>query len=525
MQPLPASLRYACDLPRAWLEATYRGWDRSEAADFDLAIIPDPPNFMGSPTSTSHSGPFGFLQRVPLIFYGPGHVASRGPTRVGRSVTLADVAPTYASLVGFDFPTRSGRPLDAIVKSGSPAPRVIVTVVIDGGGWNVLEEWPGAWPYLARLRKRGTSIEPASVGSSPSITPATHSTLGTAAYPRKHGVTAIVVRTPSGRITEAFTPPGEQSGTATMDVSVSLELKTFADLWDREVRNRALVGSVIPGVLQLGMVGHGRALRGADRDIVATLAKGARWATNEDLFALPGYVNSRVAGPQRDLKALDASDGTRDGLWSGHEMRPLNATPAFSSWETRTAKTLMDREGFGDDNVTDLFFINYKAPDGTGHLTNMTSPLEREALASVDEGIGQLVRWLDGAVGRRRYVLVVTADHGQTPLGVGGFPISSTELKTDLNSRFDELDNSKDLVQDTSASTLFVNPEEARANSVAPERMASFLRRYSFEDNIPDDATYPAELEGRESERIFRAVIPGRRVGAVARCAGVIRNK
>lgn len=513
------NLRAACDLPFRWVRALYRGWDAGGARDFDLALVPHPPNYMGSVTDTSHSGPYDFLQKVPLVFYGPNHISRRGPVRIEREVTLADVAPTAAATMGFDFPARAGKPLNEILREGADPPRLIVTAVIDGGGWNVLRRWPNSWPRLEELMQQGASIEGATVGSSPSITPATHTNLSTGLFPNRHGVTAIVVRTDRGELTESFTPVGETIGVATMDARASLRTTTLGDLWDLENDNEALIGMVAPGFLQLGMVGRGSALEGADKDTVAVLSKKRLdWETNPEFYSLPDYVNTDVRGPRKDKEAVDRADGSVDGQWRGHDISPVYASPALAPWENRTIQALIEREGFGKDEVTDLFYINYKAPDAAGHIYNMIAPEQADTLESVDTAIGDLTDWLDKEIGTGEYVLIVTADHGQTPLEAGGWPIRPLEIIDDLNEAFDRASNDRGVIEDTSAHTLFMNRTELRTNGVTPEEVADFLYDYRIGDNVSEADPFPPEFAGREGERIFDSVIPGRLLDDVYTC-------
>ena len=519
------NLEAACRLPFRWIRAVERGWDAGPARAHDLALVPRPPNFMGSITDTSHSGPYDFLQRVPLVFYGPGHIARTGDVEIDRDVDLVDIAPTMASAMGFNFPTRDGRALTEILDPNAPPPKLIVTAVIDGGGWNVLEHWPDAWPELESLMKKGASIQDATVGSSPSITPATHTNLSTGLYPKDHGVTAIVVRNDAGELTRsAFIPIGEMLGVTTMDATVSLKTTTLADEWDLATDNEALIGAVVPGFLQLGMVGQGAALEGADKDIVAGLAKKRTlWDTNTELYSSPAYLNEDVAGPERDMEAVDRSDGEVDGLWRGHAIEPVYASPALAAWENRTMLELIEREGFGDDDITDLFYVNYKAPDAAGHLYNMIAPEQADTIASTSKALKDLVDELDGAVGPDEYILVITADHGQTPLGEGGWPIRPLEITDDLNDAFDNTPNGRGVIQDTSAHTLFMNKVELATNGVKARDVADFLYDYRIGDNVAKGDPLPPEFSGREDERIFETVVPGEMLPSVMECSATRR--
>jgi hypothetical protein len=499
-------IRKACELPNKWIEYVYRGWDGGRARAYDIALVPHPPNYMGSLTDTSHSGPYGFLQRVPLVFFGPGHVGSAGPIEIPGEVTLADVAPTVAELLDFEWPDREGKVLDDALTSSDTPPKLIFTAVIDGGGWNVLDHWDGRWPNIKRLMQKGISIDNAVAGSSPSITPAIHTTLSMGAFPNRHKITAIVMRTDTGELTEAFVPPHKSRAIENVDPEANTDMPTIADLWDRSVDNEALVGMLSPGRLQFGMMGLGTAVEGGDRDIAAILSEQGDWATKRSSYSMPGYVND-LEGP--DLDAVDRSDGEADGLWRGHAMPEVDATPAFAPWENETMQAILEREGFGADTITDLFYVNYKAPDAAGHEYNMIAPEEGETIESVDAAVGDMIDWLDENVGRGEYVFILTADHGQTPLDAGGWPIRPLELTADLDARFDDTKNGRGIVQDTSAATLFMNAGEMRANGVRPEDVARFLLGYTFEENVAPGDPFPAEFSQRSGESIFAGAIPG----------------
>jgi hypothetical protein len=510
-----AYLEAACDLPHTWVERIYRGLRPGAVRAQDLIMVPDPPHYAGGVINTSHSGPYDYLQDVPLIFHGPGFVRAPGTVGLDREVTLADLPPTYAALMGYDFPRREGRPLTELLRDTQTRPRLIVTIVIDGGGWNVLRHWPDAWPNLNRMIASGASIDGATVGSSPSITPAIHTNLATGSFPRSHGVTSILVRKDDGSIVGGFHPEVRYAGSEA-EPSLNLRQTTLADLWDRDTDNAAKIGVVAFGNYIAGMAGHGTDLAGGDADIVALEEEGG-WKTDPTYYSLPAYLAGDEFDPQRDLDKADLLDGEADGQWRGHELAPFDATPAFAPWENRAVKAIIGREGFGADDLTDLFYINYKAPDMAGHKWNMIAPEQRDVIGSVDAAIGDLVAWLDGRIGPNSYVLTVTADHGQTPLEQGGWPLNGTELKDDLDRAFGQR-KSGTIVEMSTTSALFVDREALEARGVTAAEVASFLTTYTIGDNAGRSEEVPREFEGREDERIFAAVIPSGRIGKVLAC-------
>jgi hypothetical protein len=108
-------------------------------------------------------------------------------------------------------------------------------------------------------------VEGAITGSSPSITPATHTNISTGTFPNVHGVTAIAVRRPGGAIVGSFSRDDSYTGPL---VEPSLNLRTtIGDDWDLATGNRAMVGMISAGNYPLGMLGQGAQLDGGDREI------------------------------------------------------------------------------------------------------------------------------------------------------------------------------------------------------------------------------------------------------------------
>jgi hypothetical protein len=522
--PKKAFLKNACNLPPEWVRLIHRGWVPHRASSVDLVLVPKPMNYVGSFLSTSHSGPYDFLQEVPLLFYGRGYIEKLGRISPNRDVSLVDVAPTLAEIMKFDsWPRRQGTVLAKAIKPSPRPPTLVVVIVMDGAGWNDLEYWPDRWPNLRRLMQDGTSFENATVGSSPSITPSIHTNLSTGTYPRFHEVTGITVRTESGKLTGGFSEKSRQSGAEYTVPDVAITRSTLADEWDLANGNEAKIGALLPGNFPLGMVGIGTAQAGGDEDIVGFTVK-TTWTTKTPYYTLPDYVNSPDLSVGRDISAVDRSDGKADGQWQGHDIRPIDATPALAPWQTRVAKEIIVNEGFGKDELTDMFFMNYKAPDFAGHRWNMIAAEQGDVIESVDAAIGDLVEWLDENVRPDNYVVVITADHGQTPLKAGGWPIRRPEVVEDLNQRFDHVDNERSLVQATSASSLFLDAEEMAANNVTASQTASFLSRYTVRANLPSGEDLPPAWQDRGNERVFSAVFPGGKLPAVVRCTGALRR-
>jgi arylsulfatase A-like enzyme len=501
-EPLPSFRAQACGVPKTFLERTKAGY--FEGRSGQIQLIPKFPAYFSSGAGGwSHSGPWPYLQDVPLVFYGPGLIS---PAEVDRPVTLADVAPTLAELMGARFDA-TAQPLPEVVDSETNEPKLIVTVVWDGGGWNTLDRWPDAWPVLASLMRSGVSFTNATVGSNPSVTPSVHTTLGTGVFPNEHGITDIPVFDENGEQVDAFLN-GESSHL--------MAAPALAETWDEANDNRALVGMVGYEPWHLGMIGQGMERPGGDKDHAVWLdTETNEWITNPNYYELPEAITG-TTGLEDDVRALDAADGEIDGAWGEHaildQQDRLEEVPAFITYHGRVLTNLIAEEGYGDDGIADLLFTNFKQIDRVGHYFNMASNEVRDSLAESDRQLGVIVDFLEERVGRGNYVLVVTADHGQQPDedAIGGYGIDPKEIIADIEAEFGPV------VRTLRPTQMFLDQGEMADRDVTTEEVAEWLGGYRLEDNTngPPDLVAGAAFES--DDRLFDMVIPSELLSEIA---------
>jgi hypothetical protein len=501
--PTPGLLeRAACALPHEQLLRVWRGTDPERSGQ--IVFVPDEPNFVG--TNFPHSGPWNYLQDVPLFWYGPGVVPALG--RVDRPVTLADVAPTQAGLLHYDFPALDGRALPEIPATDEPPP-LLVTLVWDAGGDSVLDSFPDDWPVLSSLIEDGVWYERASVGSSPSITPATHATLGTGAFPMRTGQTDAEFRLGDELVRAGALGP------------VLLMEPTLADLYDRAMDNEPLVGGLASVTWHLNMASHGSLWGGGDRDIAVLRvptdadnegAEGTTWNLQgryQPFYEFPDYVND-LPELSAYTEAVDGQDGSLDGNWRDNPIEELEqgwATPARIPYQGRMVEEVIAREGFGDDEVPDLLYINFKAIDHVSHIWSVNSPEMEDTLRAQDEDLGGFVAFLDEEVGPGRWAMVLTADHGAQydPAVSGAFQVTPTELERDLNAAFPSATGTS-VFEAVRTSQLYVNETPMRENGYSLEQIASFVLHYTKGQGHPDGPEAVPEIE--RDDPVFDAALP-----------------
>jgi predicted AlkP superfamily pyrophosphatase or phosphodiesterase len=480
----------------------------------DIMLVPKPNNYMISEwdlrtlegdtpeLKTTHPGPWSYLARVPIVLRGPGIAQGR---EVARAVDITSIAPTYAAMLGMDGFTSPSPPLDEIQTTS--ALKAIVTVVIDGGGWNLLDRYPNAWPNISRLMSEGTTFTSATIGSAPSTTGALHATFGSGYYPMQHGIPGNVLRDDDNEIVDVFY--GKDS-----DLRY-LKVPTVSELWDESNDNEAVVGTVSVENWHLGMIGKGSLREGGDKDLAAFWDREKeQWFVNEEYFTLPPALAftdlDRLTALESEMDGRDGSSG--DG-WFGHDIDEIAAnknerpsTPAFTRFMGKGVIDVMEEARVGEDAITDLFWIEMKMPDSAGHAWNMIDPEVGDVLRQTDVEVGRLIDSLDRRLGRDGYVFTLSADHGQQPLADedSGWRINTSELERDIVARFG------DVVLNATPADLYLDLDGLDKEGVSAEEIALWIGTYTIADNIPDGAPgeslVPAE---RLDETLYAAAFTG----------------
>jgi Type I phosphodiesterase / nucleotide pyrophosphatase len=503
VEPLPGELsKAACALPHEQLLRIWHGVDPGRSGQ--IAVVPQAPNFLGS--NFPHSGPWPYLQDVPLFFYGPGIIPPVGV--VERPATLADVAPTESKMLGFDrFHPSDGVPLPEVPAPAKPPP-LIVTLVWDAGGDSVLDSYPKDWPVLRSLIPHGIWFEHASVGSSPSITPATHATIGTGDFPMR-----------TGQVDAEFRIGPDLTRAGALGPVLLME-PTLADLYDRAMGNAPIVGDLASVTWHLNMMGHGSLWGGGDKDIAVLRtpagggnegAEGTIWnlqGKNAAYYTFPAYVND-LPPLSAYTDAVDRADGALDGKWRDNSIAQYEdgwATPARIPYQTRMVEEVIEREGFGADEVPDLLFINYKAIDHVSHIWSVNSPEMIDTLRWQDAGLRELVDALNREVGSGRWVMVLTADHGAQfdPKVSGAFQVTPGQLEGDLREAFPSKGQG-DVIQAVRTSMVYVNEDAMRDSGYTLNQIAAFVLHYTKGQATPSTSSVPAD---ERDDRVFAAAFP-----------------
>ena len=452
---------------------------------------------------TTHASSWDYDTDIKFVLYGPGFV--KEGLRLGKT-TLQNIAPTYARMIGTQAPGGSmGRVMTEALAPTSKRPKVILTIVMDGGGRTLYEAWPDAWPVIKGLAARGVEYTDAKVTQLETATAVSHAAIGTGGYPF---TTRIVGN-------EIYDPARNQVINSFPDLSPEfVRAPTLADEYGVRAQHKPVViGTSFQDRAAIGMVGHGAAHHPGNKSHIVILFDRPRkpaWKaefpgdeqehrlmTNFDLFSFPAYLRGR--NPMPYVKEL--TDGT--GVWMGHKIDDsgnVRFSPAYVHFECDNMLLMMDREPIDQADVTSLIYMSMKPTDYAGHRWGFESLEAREALRAQDACVGKLVEKLNARVGAGNYVITITADHGMMPMpeAVNGHRIFLRTLLEMIDKKF-----GAKIGLGGGFINLWFDQKKMKEIGVANRDIAAYLRSLTAGAYYGPREKWPAYLPYRPQERLF----------------------
>jgi predicted AlkP superfamily pyrophosphatase or phosphodiesterase len=346
---------------------------------------------------------------------------------------------------------------------GGPSPRLAVIIVVDQMRADYLETFREAWRGgFARLLGEGASFQHAEYPYLNTVTCPGHATIGTGTFPRTHGMVLNGWYDRERRASPLCTDDAQarhisygreaRSGNS----GRTLLAPTLAD----EIRGQRPGGRVVTLSLKarsaIGLAGHGGdavtwvddvaahfvTSRAYGDDLAPPLAEFFR----RDPFDADAKRMWTLRDPVSSYRYPDASIGarpqqSRTGLFP-HRIGGAKGPepPFFTLWQAspfsdaylgRMAESLIDAYALGGDSSTDFLGVSFSALDLVGHAFGPESREVEDLLRRLDDTIGTLFAALDRKVGRDRWVLGFSADHGvaPVPVTVGGGRVITEDIR------------------------------------------------------------------------------------------------
>ncbi len=374
-------------------------------------------------------------------------------------IKLGCVALTFALVMG-----GLGRAASAAPVRKQDRPKLVVLISVDQFRYDYIARYGGAWRHgLARLVKQGALFSEARYPYLNTVTCAGHSTIGTGAYPHRHGMVlnawwsrelARAVECTEDLDAPVIRYSGDPPRSGAKGHSArNLQVPTLVDALKGTAGRPGL--SPEPRVMSFSSKARSAiGLVGNQADQVTWFDERG-WVTSRQFGEGPARMVAKVvaAFPEAKLTA-----GTWRKVGAGSLYRDVDddvaEQPPMPFWKktfpyalevpsgARLAgrSTLIsplgawDRSALPDEVLaafaqaavadklgrgrgTDLLALSFSALDSVGHAFGPRSHEVQDVLIRLDRLLGRLLATLDRRVGRNRYIVALTSDHG-----VAAFP-------------------------------------------------------------------------------------------------------
>ncbi len=392
----------------------------------------------------------------------------------------------------------------------------MVLVVIDQlPTWSFAKLAPTLRGGLRRLLDRGVYVPAMHIPYGIPLTAPGHATLATGAPPAVHGVIGNGwYRRERGRVEDADSDeaspvyrlapgPGEPTTLEFGSSSAALRVPGLAE------------------ALRVGTNGRGQSVAiglkaraacfvaGQRPDEVLFFEPEAGGMTTSSFYArqvpphltaaaartpLAGYLTARWepldGGALREVTGIEDAAPGEGGEYELGEAFPhllerakppgkaLVLTPFGDELVLGAAREAVIRRSLGADAYPDLLALSLNSHDYTGHSFGQLSWEQVDLLWRLDRSLAELWRFLDEQVGADGYAVVLTSDHGSTPLverssTPGARRIPPKEIVDAAERGIDGVAGAGDWVANLSSSNLYLTqagralPDELRARALA----------------------------------------------------------
>ncbi len=424
----------------------------------------------------------------------------------------------------------------AAVSSSAAAPerpKLGVLIVIDQlSAFAFDARLPRATGGIARLANEGYRIDELRYQYAPTVTSAGHATLATGAWPATHGVVAnewwdealgkAVFSTEDPRYQILGREPRPRDCTSPW----ALRAPTLGDAlkWNDA---RAKVVGISPkersAMLTAGRSADAAVWIDSERPFFTTSTYYAKaplsWLEplNTELAKAiagalkPGLPQGGITGKNPPMPL--ARDG---GYESMNESVPWQ--PTYEKMQVDAALAAVRELGLGKDEVPDLLTLSFSSHDVYGHHFGPESPESEAAFFRIDGEIGRLLQGLDQLVGKGKYVVALSADHGGGKLpedlqarGIDAGRVDGKAIREKLEAEADAALGAGDWFVGYWTPGVFAAPDKRAKLHTIDERLRAVAKK---EPGVADLVPLTHLLEGGNfgplAEYFRRSASPGR---------------
>jgi len=330
--------------------------------------------------------------------------------------------------------------------------RLVVIVVLDQFRADYLTTFASHWrDGFKTLLSEGAVFTNAAYPYLHTDTCAGHFTIGTGTLPRTHGMVSDLWWDRETRRNVECTDD-EKAQPVTYGRASKLGksprysmVPSLADELRTQRKGARVVSLSLKSRSAIGLAGHGGdAVTWFEEGVGVGAWMTSRFYANEPVPAVKAFVEKdsfesdfgktwTLRDPRDMYRNADAGVGERPRQpWTGlfpHEIRGTTnsrddgvalwrASPFGDAYLGRMAAAMVDAFQLGSRDVTDFLGVSFSASDAVGHPFGAASRELEDTVARQDDVLGALIKHLDSKVGRDRYVLALSADHGVSDVPV-----------------------------------------------------------------------------------------------------------
>jgi hypothetical protein len=415
------------------------------------------------------------------------------------------------------------------VMAAAEAPRLVLQITIDGLRGDLLDRYAdnfgkGGFNYL---RNKGVVYTNAHYLHANTETIVGHTTLATGATPSVHGMIGNVwYHADSGELGYNI----EDAEAPLLPTRKDSAEGAQVDPAQKRARSsgrspRGILAPTFSDTLKIATAGKAKifGISGKDRSAVAMAGKAgtAYWySTNNGDFQssayymekYPNWVNvwngqgkaERLADKQWQLlldparyKLGDQDDRPYEidlkgyGRTFPHPFGPANhplfftrvlISPEGDHLLLDFAKTLIEAEQIGQDEVTDYLSISFSAVDAVNHFFGPSSLENEDVVLQLDRTLADLFQFIDKQVGLDKTLIVFSADHGMaempeyaTELGYDAGRIYSDEVLAMAREASGTIFGSDKLVKDFFRPYLYLDGDAISAKGLDRQNVATAI--------------------------------------------------
>ncbi|SDE25407.1 alkaline phosphatase PafA [Pedobacter soli] len=355
-------------------------------------------------------------------------------------------------------------------------PKLVVGLVVDQMRWDYLYRYYNRYTNggFKRLVNEGFSVENTFIPYTPTYTACGHTCIYTGSVPAVHGIIGNdwydpqtkknVYCTEDSTVTTVGSTPsseGNMSPKNMLTTTITDELRLATNFKGKVIgislKDR---GSILPAghaanaaYWYQGSTGNWITSSYYMKEVPTWIADYNKlklankfYAKNwETLYPINTYVNSTA-----DAKAYEGKNNTFPHQLTQNidkNYDAIRSTPYGNTITLDLAKLAILSEDLGQDNITDFLAVSCSSTDYVGHAYGPNSIEAEDTYLRLDKDIEEFFNYLDKKVGKGKYTVFLTADHGaahvpgfmkenKMPSGVVSDRDIANKLNAYLNDKF-----------------------------------------------------------------------------------------